>query len=257
MSPWHPFDRAGAPHHDARSLTRQWDDLHRGDAEPLPQDPALLAAWVLFHNGAFEQARQAGMALGWPGAAVVLKATCVYASYLEPGEGSRLALLQDAADYAAAAQQQAPTCPAAWYGQAYALGRIGQGISVAKALAQGLGPRIQAALRKTIELAPRHADAHLTLALFHAEVIDKVGALIGGLIHGASRQEALALYAQALRLNPDAAIPLNEYANGLLMLEGEARLAEVTALQERVAAMAPRDAMESLYLDAARLSLDE
>ncbi|MBS3996725.1 MAG: hypothetical protein KGZ67_05220 [Hydrogenophaga sp.] len=257
MSPWRPFEHAAAPHHDAHSLTRQWTALHRGDAEPLPQDPALLEAWVLYHNGAFDQARLAGMALGWPGAAVVLKSTCVYAVYLEPRESTRLALLKEAADYAVAHQQHQPDCPAAWYGQAYALGRFSQGISVAKALTQGLGQRIQAALRRTMELRPHHADAHLALAMFHAEVIDKVGTLIGGLTHGASKREALALFEQALQLNPDAAIPLNEYANGLLMLEGEASLAKVTALQERVAALAPRDAMECLYLDAARLAPDE
>jgi tetratricopeptide (TPR) repeat protein len=257
MGPWQSFDRAGAPHHDASSLTQQWHDLHRGDAEPLPQDPALLEAWLQYHNGAFDEARLAGMALGWRGAAVVLKATCVYAVYLEPRESARLSLLQEAADYAVALQQHLPACPAGWYGQAYALGRFSQGISVAKALTQGLGQRIQTALRKTIELEPRHADAHLALATFHAELIDKVGPLIGSLTHGASRHEAMALYAQALQLNPDAAIALNEYANGLLMLEGEARLPQVTALQERVAAMGPRDAMECLYLEAAGLTLDE
>ncbi len=44
------------------------------------------------------------------------------------------------------------------------------------------------ALEKTIKLQPRHADAHIALAAFHAEVIDKVGSLIGGMTYGAKRR---------------------------------------------------------------------
>ena len=62
---------------------------------------------------------------------------------------------------------------------AYALGRYSQGISVAKALAQGLGGKVKNALETTIKLAPKHADAHIALGAFHAEVIDKVGSLLG------------------------------------------------------------------------------
>ncbi len=46
---------------------------------------------------------------------------------------------------------------------AYAVGRYGQGISVAKALAQGLGSKVKNALETTIKLAPKHADAHIAL----------------------------------------------------------------------------------------------
>jgi hypothetical protein len=38
-----------------------------------------------------------------------------------------------------------------------------------------------------IALQPRHADAHIALGAFHAEVIDKVGALIGGMTYGAKQ----------------------------------------------------------------------
>ena len=67
----------------------------------------------------------------------------------------------------------------AYYWMAYALGRYSQGISVAKALAQGLGGKVKTALETAIKLAPKHADAHIALGTFHAEVIDKVGKLLG------------------------------------------------------------------------------
>ena len=63
----------------------------------------------------------------------------------------------------------------AHYWMAYALGRYSQGISVAKALAQGLGSKVKARARDDDQAAPKHADAHIALGTFHAEVIDKVG----------------------------------------------------------------------------------
>jgi hypothetical protein len=42
-------------------------------------------------------------------------------------------------------------------------------------------------LEATLRLDEQHADAHCALAAFQAEVIDKVGALVGRLSYGASR----------------------------------------------------------------------
>lgn len=257
MSAWTPSLHADPHRFNAARLTECWSRLHRGDAEPLPADPALLHAWVLFHNGAFEAAAQAGLALGLAGTSVANKATCIHARYVEPSESRRLSLFKDAADRAATHQQHEPLNPAAWYWQGYALGRFSQGINVAKALAQGLGARVKNALQKTLELSPQHADAHLALGTFHAEVIDKVGHLIGGMTYGASKATGLALYQQALRLNPDSAITLNEYANGLIMLEGETGLHTASQLQDRAVRFTPLDAMEQHYLDELRATQEE
>jgi tetratricopeptide (TPR) repeat protein len=188
---------------------------------------------------------------------VANKATCIYARFVEPSEARRLGLFMQAAERAAAHQQHDPLNPGAWYWQGYALGRFSQGISVAKALAQGLGGRVKQALQKTLELAPQHADAHLALGTFHAEVIDKVGSLISCMTYGASKETGLALYQQALRLNPDSAITLNEYANGLLMLEGEDGLHPASQLQDRAAAFSPLDAMERHYMAVLRATQTE
>jgi len=255
MHPWTPFPYPGAFKYEGASLRDHWSRLHRGDAEPLPTEPGVLNAWALYHNGDFEQATKAGLALGAAGATVANKATCIYANYLEPREETRLLLLKTAASRAEAQQQQAPDLASAWYWQAYALGRYSQGISVAKALAQGLGVRIKTALETTLQLVPHHADGHLALATFHAEVIDKVGSLIGGMTYGARKDTGLALYQQALELNPNSPVTLGEYANGLLMLEGESAAAQALSLQQRCAAFEPLDAMERLYVDAARLAL--
>jgi tetratricopeptide (TPR) repeat protein len=256
MTEWTAYVSPGDKPFDTQRLQALWSRLHKGDAEPWPTDPALQHAWVLFHNGAFQHAVQAGLALDDAGLNVTNKATAIYANYVERREANRETLLLETAARAEKLQRHQPDNPGAWYWQAYALGRYSQGISVAKALTQGLGVRIKTALETTIKLCPQHADAHLALATFHAEVIDKVGHLIGGMTYGADRATGLALFETAMALNPDSAVTLTEYANGLVMLEGEKRLTDATALLDRAAAMEPLDAMERLYVASARVALE-
>ena len=126
---------------------------------------------------------------------------------------------------------------------------------VTVALAQGLGSKIKAALERAIALAPAHADAHIALGAFHAEVIDKVGALIGGMTYGAKKDTGLKLFQQALQLNPGSAIAMIEYANALVMLEGDKKMKEATKLYEQAAACEAADAMEHLDVALARAEL--
>jgi hypothetical protein len=192
---------------------------------------------------------------------VANKATCIYANYLEANEAARLALFMDVVERAEKQAQNAAMSaeclPNAYYWQAYALGRYSQGISVAKALARGLGGKVKDALEKTIELQPKHADAHIALGTFHAEVIDKVGALIGSMTYGAKKDASFHFFAEALKINTNSAIAMIEQANGWVMLEGEKRLAEATKLYEIASATLPLDAMERLDVDLAKAELND
>lgn len=256
MADWMPFPLAGNAPLDAARLKTLWNRLHRGDAEPWPDESAVVQAWVLFHNGEFQRAAEAGLVLGDAGLNVANKATCIYANYLETRDQLRQDLLLEAAARAEAAQHRHADHTGAWYWQAYALGRYSQGISVAKALTQGLGVRIRHALETTIARCPQHADAHLALATFHAEVIDKVGSMVGGMTYGANKAAGLALYEKAMAINPDSVVTLTEYANGLVMLEGADALPEANRLLDRTASIEPQDAMERLYVASARVALD-
>lgn len=256
MDAWTSFPWTVTPRFDNTNLQHLWSRLHTGDAEPWPDRVDVLEAWVHFHNGEFQRAAHSGLALGDAGLNVANKATCIHANYLEPHEHARQQLLLEAAARAESLQRRQPDNAGAWYWQAYALARYSQCISVAKALTLGLGGKIRHALETTIGLQPRHADAHLALAGYHAEVIDKVGALVGGMTHGASKAAGLALYQKALALNPDSAITFSEYANGLLMLDGHKRLEEARHWQDRAAAVQPLDAMEQLYVASIRLVLE-
>jgi len=257
MATWtaFPYD-AAAYTHDTASLKKLWPRLHTGDVEPWPQDDAVRAAWALFHAGQFQQACAAGLKAGGAGITAANKAQCIYANYLERSEKSRLALFLDVAARAEAQQAAEPGNANAFYWQAYALGRYSQGISVARALSQGLGAQVKHALEATIRLAPTHADAHIALGSFHAEVIDKVGKLLGR-TQGADTATGLKLFRDGLKLNPRSAIGRVEAANGLVMLEGDKRMAEAETLYAEAAASTPLDAMERLDVEMAKAELDD
>lgn len=257
MATWAPPPNTGGYAFDAARLTQQWLRLHTGDAEPLPQDAGVLQAWVHFHNGQFQEAVAAGLKAGGSGITAANKAMAIHATYLEKKEKIRLDLFTQIAEQALALAKAEPTNANAWYCYAYAMGRYSQGISVAKALAQGLGNKVRDSLEKTIALSPNHADAHVALGAFHAEVIDKVGALIGGMTYGVRKDKGLRLFQEALRLNPGSAIAMVEYAKALMMLEGDHKLAEATALYQKAAACEPLDATERLDVDMARSELDD
>ena len=257
MAKWTAFPHDSAEYtHTPAALKKLWPRLHAGDAEPLPKDAKVLAAWALFHAGEFQKAFEAGIAAGGAGITVANKAQAIHANYLEKSEKTKLATFLEIAERAEKQQAAEPKNANAFYWQAYALGRYGQGISVVKALSQGLGVKVKTALETTIELAPTHADAHIALASFHAEVIDKVGKLLGR-TQGADAATGLKLYKRALELNPSSAIGRIEYANGLVMIEGDKRMKEAEKLYADAAASAPLDAMERLDVEMAKEELDD
>ncbi len=238
------------------SLKKSWDRLHKGDAEPFPKSDAVVDAWIAFHAGDFQAATELGAKAGVDGVNVANKSQAIYANYLEANDKKKLELFEEVASRAEKLQGDQPKNANAYYWQAYALGRYAQGISIVKALAQGIGGKVKTALETAIKLAPKHADAHIALGAYHAEVIDKVGAMIGGLTYGAKKDAAMKNYQTALKLNPDSAIARIEYANGLVMLEGNKALKQAEQLYAEAAAMEAMDAMEKLDVEQAKAEIE-
>jgi hypothetical protein len=255
---WAKFPYADKKYvYTAATLKKAWDRLHRGDCEPLPKDAAVVDAWIAFHAGDFQKAAEHGVKAGGAGITVANKATAIYANYLEENEKTKLALFEEVASRAEQQQADEPKNANAFYWHAYALGRYAQGISVAKALAAGIGGKVRASLEAALKLAPKHADAHIALGAYHAEIIDKVGAMVGGLTYGAKKDIGLKHFDTALKLNPDSAIARIEQANGLVMLEGKKALARAEALYAEAAAFEPLDAMEALDVELAKSELED
>jgi tetratricopeptide (TPR) repeat protein len=253
---WTKFAHAGEYAYDAAALKKHWARLHRGDCEPAPKDAGVAAAWQAFHAGDFGAAVEKGTTAGGAGVNAAVKSQVVYSIYLEKSDAARKALLEEAMEWASDRRTEAPKDVNGHYLYAFAAGRFGQEISVAKALAQGLGGKIKDALLTAMKLEPKHADAHIAYGAYQAEVIDKVGGLVAGMTYGAKKDSAIEHFQKALKLNPESAIARIEYANGLLMLFGKGKIGEATKLYEEAAAQNPLDAMERLDVERAKEELD-
>ena len=254
---WSPF-----PHADAKfdykgaALKKTWKELHRGDCEPFPGDEELQEAWRCFHRGDFQRAVHLADDIGLAAHAVANKATGIYATYLEEDSRRRIDCFKSAIERAERAIEAFPDDPNAHYFHAFNLGRYSQTISVVKALRQGVGGKILDSLQRAIALQPAHAEAHTALGMYHAEIIDKVGKLIGGMTYGASESTALKHFREALRLTPRAPIARIEFGNGLYLLYGESRLDEVSELYEQATQTEPLDAMEKLDVESALAEME-
>ena len=267
------FDYSGA------KLSKAWARLHAGDQEPFPDKKhvaalqkrypqlkqagdaeaiaeALQEAWRDFHRGEFQKATETGEGLGVIGSTVANKSEGIYATYLAK-EADRSAHFERCAKRAEAAIAAMPDEPNAHYFNAFALGRYSQCISITKALAQGLGGKIKESLERTLKLAPKHAEAQTAMGVYHAEIIDKIGAMIGGLTYGAKADTGMKHLQEAIKLTPEAPIVHIEYGNGMLMMYGKKRAPDVVKAYESAIALKPADAMEALDIDKAKGELED
>lgn len=273
--------------HDAKAFAyagdafkKAWPKLHAGDAEPFPDSKraaalikaagkaapkgldadalaeALQDAWRAFHRGDFKAAFDAGEALGPVGASVAVKALGIHTTHLVDDDAEKLKRFELAAKLAEAAVKALPDEANSHYRHAFALGRYSQGLSIAKALKDGIAGKVRTALDATLELEPKHAEAHTAMAIYHGEIIGKVGAMIGGLTYGAKASEADKHIKTALKLTPDSPIAHIEHGNLLMLLHGDKKEDEAAAAYEKAAKCKPVDAMEALDVAYAKSQLE-
>ena len=268
---WAAFPgKAAAFIYDGAKLHKAWDALHAGDGEPYPdekraeallkaagkQAPALNAAqlaehlqdaWRAFHAGEFQQAYELGTSLGPVGASVACKALGIHTTYLVKKPDDQLERFQQTGELGDQAMLALPKEANSHYRMAFGNGRYSQGISITKALKMGIATKVKNALDTCLKLNPKHAEAHLASALWHAEIISKVGAMIGGLTYGAKRKLAEEHMKAALKLAPKMPIVHVEHAQMLLLLD-EDNEQEAADAFERATLLNPLDAMD--FLDA-------
>lgn len=267
------FDYAGV------KLGKSWARLHAGDQETFPDKKhvaalqkkypalkdagdaetvaaAMQEAWRDFHRGEFQKATEAADALGVIAATIANKAEGIYATYLAK-DADRLGHFERCSKRAEGAMEALPDEVNAHYFHAFALGRYSQCISITQALAQGLGGKIKGSLERTLKLAPKHAEAHTAMGLYHAEIIDKIGGLVGGLTYGAKADTGVKHFQESLKLTPQAPIAHIEYGNGLLMMYGKKRTADAMKAYQDAVAIEPADAMEALDIAEAREELED
>jgi tetratricopeptide (TPR) repeat protein len=283
MSKWNNFPHANNNFsYEGDLLLDSWPDLHRGDCVEFPDadwveqslsetpnaapenfdgDFSALAvtiqdAWRCFHSGDFEGTVSYSEQCGQLAHAAANKSEGIYATYLQPDEAKQQAHFLAAIARAEAAIQCLPDDPNSHYFHAFNLGRYSQSISIVKALSQGIGGKIQTSLQNTLELQPDHAEAHTAMGMYHAEIINKVGKMLGKMTYGASAAKAIQHFNRALELAPDSPIAHIEYGNGLYLLYEDDKLDDVSDLYVKASEMEPADAMEKLDIEAALAELE-
>ena len=250
ISNWQPTESQFIQSFTADDLLSRWQALHAADLAEKPEG-ALLAAWLLFHNGLFAEAAEAAMDLGNAGTPVLIRSVVAYTDYICEDEDQCVDLLEQAYQYG----EQHNSNHQSLFTTALAMGRYSQSISITKALTKGLGSKVKNLLTEVLTQQPDHAEAHLAMAMYHAEIIDKVGSTLGGLTYGANAKTANKHISQALELVPSP-INLIEAGNAVLLLKGDKGMAEATAYYERAAACEPLDALQSMDVDFAASQLE-
>jgi tetratricopeptide (TPR) repeat protein len=261
-------------------LKKAWASLHSGDTEPYPDEKRAAAlikaagksapkglnaeqlaselqqAWTAYHRGDFQQAFELSETLGPVGASVACKAVGIHATYLVDDEDEQLKRFEQAGKIAEAAIAALPDEANSHYRFAFTMGRYSQGISIVKAIKMGLASKVRKALDTTLALSPKHAEAQTALALYHAEIINKIGAMIGGMTYGAKASEAEKLMASALKLTPDSPIAHLEHGNMLMLLYGDKKEDDAANAIEKAGKLKPKDAMEKLDAEHAKAQLE-
>jgi tetratricopeptide (TPR) repeat protein len=261
-------------------LESRWARLHKGDQEPFPNAARITRlakphaqfaewlkahggaqevaegvqeAWRRFHAGNFTAAIAGGSKLGALGATAANKAAGIHS--LQAGDEEAIRMLKAAIARGEQAVELLPDDANAHYMLALALGRYSQRISIVKALANGIAIRVRIHLDTTLKLEPEHAEAHIALGLYHAEIVAKMGSLLAGLTYQASSEAAIEQFRRAIKLTPRSPIANIEYANGLLLLDAHQHREQAQELYARAAATEPADAMEQLDVERAQRGL--
>ncbi len=283
MSKWNKFPHENSAFlFEGDSLRDSWPDLHRGDCVEFPDadwvqqtldetpeaapnsfdgDFAALAetiqdAWRCYHSGDFQQATVLASQCGHLAHAPGNKAAGIYATYLEPDEATARACFLSTVERAEAAIEILPDDPNSHYFHAFNLGRYSQSISIVKALSQGIGGKTQTSLQNALDLEPNHAEASTAMGMYHAEIVNKVGKMLGKITYGASAGKALTNFDRALELTPGSPIAHIEYGNGLYLLFEDDRIDDVSDLYVKASEMEAMDAMEKLDIESALAELE-
>jgi len=256
MEQWKPYE--GQPFdYSGDLLQASWKDIHAGNLEPFPEDEELQETWRAYHEGRFQEAMERGEKFGGAHLVPANFATIIYAQYVETDDKRKIELFQSGIELGKRATEACPESANAFYMLAVSYGRHSQFISMIEALQQGVGPKIRDNASRCVELEPKHAEGHVTLAVWNAEIVDKVGSMLGGLMYGAKKDQAEENYRKARELAPESPVPYVESAYGMMMMYGEMEREKIAGYLETALQKKPMDAMQTLDLEKARQVLEQ
>lgn len=181
---------------------------------------SITAARTAFDEGRYLEAADLAESLGTSeGHALAADALAVHGHYVAAGDDKQpiLERARNQADKAVALDGESAE---ARFQIAHTMGRYAQSIGPTKALRQGFVGGSLEAIEAVLELDPDMAKARLSLASWHADVVDGFGRLIGRMTYGATVKDAMDNYERTLELAPEEKIAYYEFARGLSAIGG-------------------------------------
>ena len=205
------------------------------------------AAETAYANGQFIAAADFAEALGTSaGYTLAAQSLTIHAHYTMTKGSEQEALFQRAISLAQKAIQSDPSNPRAHVLSAYALGRHAQTMGLLEAATKGYVQKIRAATDNALRLNPDMAEAHLSLAMWHAAVVSAAGSSTADLLFGASEEDALAYFDMVSRSSPDVKLVPLEYAIALLNLNGDHNREKARELLARAIALPGKDVHDAI-----------
>ena len=179
---------------------------------------SLEAARTAYDAGDFLEAADMAAELDTSeGYALAANSLAVYGFHIADAGQQREDVFARATEYGMEAVRLDPENVDAHLQLAHAMGRYAQVVNIIQILGNRYVTRVRDAVETAAELEPESAMAHLGIAAWHAEALDKAG-IVARVLFGASRERALEHIDLALEYGPELKVVQLETGYSLLLL---------------------------------------
>ena len=203
-------------------------------------------ARTAYAEGRFLEAAELAESLGTSeGFALASKSVTVQAYYVS-ADDEKDALFERALALAQEAIRSDPDDPQAHIQLSHVMGRHAQTIGVVESASKGYADKIRDAVEDALQLNPEMPEAHLSMGMWHSEVVSSLGSFMADMMFGADEDEAIEFYERALKGAPEEKIVPLEYAIGLLELDDDDYREQARKLLQRAIDLPVKDAYDDL-----------
>ncbi len=219
--------------------------------------PSIAEARAAFDEGRYLEAADLGESLGTSeGHALAADALAVHGHYIA-ADDDKQPILERARSMADKAVELDGSSAEALFQVAHAMGRYAQSIGPTKALRQGFVGGSLEVIEAVLEMDPDMAKARLSLASWHADVVDGFGRLIARMTYGATVQAAMENYERTLELAPQEKVAYYEFARGLSAIGGRKERARVRELLSQALELPVRNDFDRIIHERVRAKLTD
>ena len=164
---------------------------------------SIDAARTAYIEGRFMEAAELAESLGTSeGFALASKSVTIQAYYISPDD-EKDALFERALALAQEAIRSDPDDPEAHIQLSHVMGRHGQTIGVVESATKGYADRIRDTVENALRLSPEMPEAHLSMGMWHSEVVSSLGSFMADMMFGADEDDAIEFYKRALEGAPE------------------------------------------------------